>query len=377
MQRVHALPRPLVFALVVAAVIALTMAGLATWLASDHDLARIRREALRLGVDIVERQSPPWTDADRATMLAIDGFRTRLGHPRIEQMWRWPVPGAPHPPELDVLLEDERWSEAMRATAELHAFTMTAQRPLEYCDLSLALSERILVAPARDLPLLIATAAYCAGPRSWSDDLYNLTLAIAYRLDACRGQPIDLDPLSLRADRQLDARLTEDPIDLAWWYGQARREAWTWTDWRGRLAQRRERQITGELALGWIAFARSRPTPEATIARIRQEASCPIEEGLFPSVRFGIMRGLRGVWQARALIAILADTRLPTDWCDPTGAALRPVRRLGLVTAVYSVGLDGVDDGADPKRDDVLLMSPTAWSDGVATPSIDPTPAAH
>ncbi len=117
---------------------------------------------------------------------------------------------------------------------------------------------------------------------------------------------------------------------------------------------------------------RSRPTPEAIIVRIRQEASRPIEEGLFPSVRFVIMRGLRGVWQARALIAILADTRLPTDWCDPTGVALRSDRRLGLVTAVYSVGLDGVDNGADPKRDDVLLVSPTAWRGDVATPSIDP-----
>jgi hypothetical protein len=54
---------------------------------------------------------------------------------------------------------------------------------------------------------------------------------------------------------------------------------------------------------------------------------------------------------ALVVAAALTNESMPVDLFDASGHVVRPLLESGQVRGVYSVGIDGKDDGGDPKRD--------------------------
>lgn len=109
-----------------------------------------------------------------------------------------------------------------------------------------------------------------------------------------------------------------------------------------------------------IAAAPGRPRP-TVVSAPRELLSSMLDEGWCQHC------GAAGQWST-ALHALLLEqlrttTRLrliaadnlgepwPVDPCDPAGGRLREIRRDGHMIGAYSLGADGVDDGADVRRD--------------------------
>ena len=81
-----------------------------------------------------------------------------------------------------------------------------------------------------------------------------------------------------------------------------------------------------------------------------------ILSGFMPTCGAVVGQGELTVLRGRVIAAELQDAHWPADVFDPAGAPVRAIRRDGRVIAAYSVHLDGIDQGGDPKKDRVFPL---------------------
>jgi hypothetical protein len=134
------------------------------------------------------------------------------------------------------------------------------------------------------------------------------------------------------------------------------------------MAMRVERASILRNELSWLQFLKAHPAQprvwldeaerrRAALANAGSWLGANLHQQLLVTMDPRVMRGLvSAVLYARLLSAEIRGSPWPVDLCDRAGNPLRRWEKDGQLIGAYSVGPDGVDDGADNRKDILLRL---------------------
>jgi hypothetical protein len=390
-------PRARWLMLVAASALAAAWIGLQLWRWSDGDLADVRARAECMGI--------PWrptlgqeadTTRTKAMVARVVALRARIQpfeDGREESSYHWVrivnegVPDAlrAHHASLDPEavrgflsafeeLEGGMLSDAIHAWADAAVVNARADVNPTVASSELAVwsaahasflhwfAERLLVAPRGEaLPAIRQLFRLSTD----GDGLVGMVLHLHVVLDAIGlALPgltteersvviVDLRALAQRIPVSVVAS-ARNAASMALLLLHARRSVDSWWETGKRIVGRSTRAVRGDRLLERIAPFLQPLGIKDLIARVRELGPSDAETNMSMfEFEAGLEPAVAALAQIELLLAELEARPWPPDPFEPTGAPARVWEAGGLRFGVYSVGMDGRDDQADPYSDDL------------------------
>lgn len=242
---------------------------------------------------------------------------------------------------------------------------------------------RLVVAEGDELDLCLAVARVRV-EMSWGDDFYtwgfydfrNVCTLLIHRLADRREQMRPMaDWLESTAQRYLDGQsqlaqhiLRRDLASFRHGYEAFKERGvmlpgWLQTETAIEIAMRVERASILRAELSWLQFLNAHPAqPRVWLDEAERRSAALANAGswlgadlhqelLFIQHPLVLRQLVFGVLYARLLAAELRGSPWPVDLCDRAGNPLRRWEKDGRLIGAYSVGPNGLDDGADSRKD--------------------------